>query len=197
LAAADFPWSQTDAWMVDERFVPDGHADHNGSAIRAILGSKPNSLHLIDTAQATAVMAAERYAADLAAVPAAAANTGNLAALPAAGAWPAFDFMLLGMGADGHTASLFPGTGAVDVVDRAALAVTPLTAPHQRISLSLPVLNAAGCVVFLVTGAAKREMLARVLSGKNRELPASLVDPVRGRGLFLGDTQSFPGVIPM
>ena len=188
LAAADFPWKQTQVWMVDERYVPLGNSDHNGTAIKDIFCSHlatvlaPDALHLIDTSKTSSSLAAAAYAAELAGL------QGN--------PWPIFDFILLGMGADGHTASLFPGTQAAEVKDRTALAVTPLTAPHQRISLSLPVLNAARELVFLVTGAAKREMLARVLAQPDPAIPASLVEPSAGRVVFLVDVLSAPPEIP-
>lgn len=190
LAAADFPWKQTQVWMVDERFVPFGSSDHNGSAIKSIFcpaGAEvldPAKLHLIDTSRLSSDLSASVYAAELAEL------QGN-------NAWPVFDFMLLGMGADGHTASLFPGTGAAEIKDRIALAVTPLTAPHQRISLSLPVLNAARQLVFLISGTAKREMLAKVLAGSNGEFPASLVDPPDGRVVFLADALAAPEEVPL
>jgi 6-phosphogluconolactonase len=87
------------------------------------------------------------------------------------GGVPHFDLVLLGMGADGHTASLFPG-------DEAALSATGITtpgrapvAPHDRVSLTVPVLNAGREVLVLVSGEAKREALARVEAGA--DLPAA------------------------
>lgn len=178
-ATADFPWEACRVWLVDERFVPAGHPDHNGTAVAAALasgGRRPAGLRLVDTAAPDAEAAAADYAAALDADPALRA---------AGGRWPTFDFVLLGMGADGHTASLFPGTGAAAAADRSALAVSPPVAPHRRVSLSLPVLDAARFAAALVFGAAKRDALARALAGPDPELPASLLSGQRV--LFLAD----------
>jgi 6-phosphogluconolactonase len=76
-----------------------------------------------------------------------------------------FDLVLLGMGEDGHTASLFPGTGAVNEVERWAIRVQADASPRNRVSLTTPVLNAAARKLFLVTGVGKAPTLARVLEG--------------------------------
>ena len=86
---------------------------------------------------------------------------------------PLFDVTLLGLGADGHTASLFPGTPALE--ERRAWATTVIGAsPEPRISLTYPALESSADILFLVSGAAKKEILARVLAN-DRALPASRI----------------------
>lgn len=106
-----------------------------------------------------------------------------------AGQLPRFDLILLGMGADGHTASLFPGT--VAVAERTRF-VCELYLPEQdlyRLTLTLPVLNQAWLVVFMVSGAGKAAMLKQVLTGGaiDGELPARLVRPQDGEIRWLLD----------
>lgn len=86
---------------------------------------------------------------------------------------PLFDLTLLGLGEDGHTASLFPGTPALAVRDRLAVAVTG-AAPEPRISMTYPALGSSREIVFLVSGAAKKDILRRVLAG-DAALPASAI----------------------
>jgi 6-phosphogluconolactonase len=106
------------------------------------------------------------------------------------GGLPRFDLILLGLGEDGHTASLFPGSAALDEVARWAVAVPHSSPPPPllpRVSLTLPVLNAAAQVVFLVSGAGKAERLAQVLTGPGESLPAGRVHPTAGGLLWLVD----------
>lgn len=97
--------------------------------------------------------------------------------------WPRFDLILLGLGADGHTASLFPGSPALAEPQRWVAAVhEPTVTPAQRLTLTLPVLNQAAHVYFLATGEAKADTVARVLSGAAgvTEAPAAGVRPAQG-----------------
>ena len=100
------------------------------------------------------------------------------ASLPAgSGGAPRLDVVLLGLGENGHTASLFPGTPALDVTDRWATRGLADYAPFDRITLTYPTINAAAAVGFMVTGAAKHEALAATARG---EVPASRVRPADG-----------------
>ena len=92
---------------------------------------------------------------------------------------PRFDLILLGLGADGHTASIFPGSEAARETDRLALAVHAGQSGSERVSLTLPVLNEAAAVLFLVQGTQKAETLRQVLAGAS-ELPAARVKPTGG-----------------
>jgi 6-phosphogluconolactonase len=99
------------------------------------------------------------------------------------GAWPALDVVLLGLGADGHTASLFPHSPALEEKQRWVVATEAPVEPTRRLSLTLPVLNAADNVSFLVAGKDKAAALSRVLAGPVdlAECPAGAVRPSKGR----------------
>jgi 6-phosphogluconolactonase len=102
---------------------------------------------------------------------------------------PSFDLVLLGMGADGHTASLFPGTQALKEVSRWVVEnPVPKLGPH-RLTLTPVILNRAACVIFLVTGADKAKTLAEVLEGplEPGRLPAQLIHPMGGKLFWLVD----------
>ncbi len=109
-----------------------------------------------------------------------------------AGPWPGFDLVLLGLGRDGHTASLFPGQAALE--ERTAWA-SPARAPRspggvsQRVTLTVPSINHAACVIFLVAGPDKAAAVARAIGG-DPALPASAIRPVRGPLRWLIDAQA-------
>jgi 6-phosphogluconolactonase len=88
---------------------------------------------------------------------------------------PRLDVAFLGLGEDGHTASLFPGDPALEITDRLAIPVVAAKPPPNRITLTLPVLRAARSVVILATGAGKRDAVERVLAGPDPATPASLL----------------------
>jgi 6-phosphogluconolactonase len=90
---------------------------------------------------------------------------------------PVLDIALLGLGEDGHTASLFPGDPALGVTDRMAVPVVAAKPPPNRITLTLPVLRGARLVLVLATGAGKADAVARVLAGPDPATPASLLAP--------------------
>jgi 6-phosphogluconolactonase len=125
----------------------------------------PAQIHRIEGERGDAAAAADAYAAAL---------SRAFALVP--GAWPVFDLVLLGVGPDGHTASLFPHTAALDVVDRVAAAAIAPAAPTSRVTLTYPVLNAARAVVVLVSGADKADAVARAFDD---DVPVADC-PVRG-----------------
>ena len=98
---------------------------------------------------------------------------------------PRLDLLLLGLGTDGHTASLFPGTAALDVDDRWVTRGLASTPPVDRLTLTLPVLNAASRVAFLVTGPAKADALRGVVEGS---VPAARVRPRTGNLVWFLDS---------
>ena len=101
---------------------------------------------------------------------------------------PQFDLILLGIGEDGHTASLFPGTQAVKEMNRLAIAAAPFDkTKNGRITITLPVINNAENVMFFVTGGNKAKIIKEVIDGENYLLPAAMVEPENGRLFFLLD----------
>lgn len=160
LAGHALPWDHVHLFQVDERVAPDGHADRNLELIRhRFLASRPlppAHVHAMDVADPDLHAAAEHYAARLREV---------------AGEPPVLDVVQLGLGADGHTASLVPGDPVVDVVDRD---VAP-TGPYQgrrRLTLTYPALARARRLVWIVQGASKSRAVAGLL-GRDVALPAA------------------------
>lgn len=175
---AQAPWAHCHIWWADERCVPPDHHDSNyGVAYNLLLSHLPvQYVHRLHGEMEDAEAAARRYEAELRHV----FGLGPRAR-------PRFDLIMLGMGADGHTASLFPGSVALD--ERRALATTAWApvAPHRRLTLTLPVLNRAAEVIFLVSGPDKAPALAQVFAANPALplLPAALVRPTRGRVRWL------------
>jgi len=163
-------WSAWDVYFADERACPpDDPASNYALAETTLLSQVP-----VDPGRVHR-MPAERDDLD-----AAAAEYSDLLArsLPAsAEGAPRLDLVLLGLGENGHTASLFPGTPALDVTDRWATRGLADYAPFDRITLTYPTINAAAAVGFMVTGAGKHEALAATARG---EVPASRIRPTDG-----------------
>jgi 6-phosphogluconolactonase len=176
-------WPLIHFFWGDERYVPADDKDSNyHMAAETLLSKAPipeANIHRMATGDADEAAAARAAAAEIAA---------HFSLAP--GAWPRFDLVLLGLGDDGHTASLFPGKPALDERAQIVVATPPgrLPPPVDRLTLTLPALNAAAHVVFLVAGAGKAETLARVLAAPDGDaaLPASLVRPA-GRLTWIVD----------
>ncbi len=163
------PWQHVSLFWSDERFVPDWHADSNyrmaKDALLCHLTVQPAAVYPVDTNLPSAAAAAAAYENTIRdAFPAALVANGR----------PVFDAVLLGLGADGHTASLFPGDQAVNENTRWA-AVGRAPDHSKRISLTLPVLNQARRVIFLVAGAEKAAVVAAIARGQGEQLPAAMV----------------------
>ncbi len=154
------PWPQVHVYFGDERAVPpDDPASNFGAARAALLDLVPipaAQVHRMEGERADREAAARAYEA----------------LLP-----DRLDLILLGIGPDGHTASLFPGSGALDETGRRVVPVTGPKPPSERLSITPPVLAAAREVVVLVTGADKAGVVARVLDGVGpvAELPVRVV----------------------
>lgn len=176
------PWGNLEIFWGDERFVPLSSDDSNaGVAMRTFLDSvavDPLRVHAWDTSDTTEAASADAYEAIVRErVPA-----GDDGA-------PRFDLVLLGMGDDGHTASLFPGTGALSETTRIAVANPVEKLATTRLTLTAPTINAARQVVFLMAGAGKASRLAEVIDGPREtdRLPSQLVSPENGRLIWLVD----------
>jgi 6-phosphogluconolactonase len=115
--------------------------------------------------------------------------------LPVADRWPVFDMILLGLGEDGHTASLFPGNNhALDSLYCCEVAVHPQTG-QKRITLTLPVLNRAKQLVFMVTGKGKAEIVSEIIQNPYKNnYPASRVNTGKGMLTWLIDTEAASGL---
>ena len=164
------PWNLVHWYWGDERFVPPDHPDSNYRMARlAMLSHVPApaaNIHPIPTVDTTPAQAATTYEYVLQALyPRDVLDPAR----------PLFEIVLLGLGEDGHTASLFPGVAALDEHKRWTAAVIGAK-PEPRITLTLPALGSARHVIFLVAGANKRPVLDRLAAGE--DLPAGRVGTV-------------------
>jgi len=156
------PWSEVSAWMTDERYVPiDDPSSNAGMAKRALFDHVPASLHEVPWIE-DPMAAAAQYEKDL---------HETLDASPN-GLKPGL--ILLGVGEDGHTASLFPGTDAVTVTDRDFVANWVPQQESWRLTATLPLLTRARRTMFLVSGEHKAHIVAEVLEGDG-DHPAAIV----------------------
>jgi 6-phosphogluconolactonase len=164
---AAVPWERVELWWGDERSVPPEHPDSNYGMTKQHLidplGLDPAKIHRLE-GERPAIQAAADY---------------ERAMVGALGAPPIFDLVWLGMGPDGHTASLFPNSPGVH--DKTSYVIanavdSPLTkGPTTRLTITFPVIDAARHVRFLVGGADKADTLAQVQKGPNERYPSSLV----------------------
>jgi 6-phosphogluconolactonase len=161
LAEKDLPWEKTWIAQVDERFAPEGHPDRNLIHLRKSLAAaplRPEQVVAMSVETEYLEAAAQHYAARL----------GELCGSP-----PVLDLVHLGLGTDGHTASLVPGDPVLDIAD-ADVAVTGVYQGRRRITLTYPLINRARRILWLVTSAAKGEMLRRLCDG-DADIPAGRV----------------------
>lgn len=172
LAAAHVPWRAVHVVQVDERVAPAGHTDRNLTHIyESLLANGPlpsDQLYVMPVESPDLEAAARAYAATLRKV---------------AGEHPVIDLVHLGLGPDGHTASLVPGDPVLDVED----ADVALSGPYQgrrRMTLTYPILNRARRILWVVTGGEKAGMVKRLLNG-DRQIPAGRV--LGDRALLLAD----------
>jgi 6-phosphogluconolactonase len=178
----DIPWGQVHFYWGDERCVPPTDPESCfGMAYALLLGQVP--VPAANIHRALGELAPAAAAADYAAQLAQAGEIGH--------PWPHFDLVLLGMGADGHTASLFPNQLHPE---ESSLSVIPVTAAYQgrpanRISLTPPVFNSARRVLFLVTGENKAAVLEEALNGASDplRLPVQRIRPTLGEVIWMVD----------
>lgn len=185
-------WVRMFLFLGDERFVPPDDPSSNFAMVRqALLAPLPafaGHAFPVPTHLETAAAAAAAYAATLA----------EEFGIGDRGGPPRFDLILLGLGEDGHTASLFPGAASLSVTDRWVAATPPgaLPPPVERITLTFPVLNAAREIVFLVSGQNKAAALRDVLEGNpgRAQRPAVGVRPADGTLTWLVDEAAASGL---
>ena len=177
-------WPQVDLFFGDERCVPPDHPDSNYAmaygALISKVGIPAKNVHRI-IGESNPVESARLY-------------ESQLRTFFGGAAWPRFDLVLLGMGEDGHTASLFPGSDALNEKSKWVMATKQEGSGHDRITLTVPVFTHASRVIFLVTGAGKAERLAQVLRSQPGpdQLPAQAIQPVAGSLEWLVDSAAAP-----
>ena len=178
--APEVLWSQTRVFFGDERLVPPEHPDSNFRMANETLLSKvplqPDNIFRVPTEESDPEQAASRYQSLM---------ENYFAVRP--GQFPCFDLILLGLGSDGHTASLFPGTAALAEKKRLVVANWVEKLKSHRVTVTYPVIDNATCVVFLVSGKEKAGIMREVFENPKADLPAQRVKPASGRLLWLID----------
>jgi 6-phosphogluconolactonase len=190
------PWRDIHLFWGDERCVPSDHPDSNfAMAFRALISKVPvpsQNVHRIPAELNPPEDAAKAYEKILGEFFGSSVKTETHSqAMSGVEPFPSFDLILLGVGKDGHTASLFPGDRVLEEKKRwVAMVRNPHGSPPvPRITLTLPVINRAECVLFLVSGTGKREVIRSILKDVGpaiRSYPAARVSPV-GRLAWLID----------
>lgn len=177
----EIEWARCRVFFADERCVPLSHPDSNfktcwDAFLRLVEIPEGNVISIDPTKEPHEC--AQLYAAQLKEV-------------PVRDGFPSFDLILLGMGPDGHTASLFPGHALVqeEKLSVAAILDSPKP-PPCRITLTLPVLNNSSCVIFVTSGAGKAKVLAKIVEEGSTEFPAGLVKPNDGSVCWLLDSEA-------
>lgn len=172
LAGEDFTWAGVQVFQVDERVAPEGHPDRNLTHLReSLLQHAPlrsEQIHAMPVEASDLNAATTQYA---------------LALREISGSPPVLDLVHLGLGPDGHTASLVPGDAVLDVAD-SDVALTGVYQGRRRMTLTYPTLNRARRVLWVVTGSEKAEMLRRLREG-DVSIPAGLVQ--REQALIVAD----------
>jgi 6-phosphogluconolactonase len=162
LADEDIPWTGVHIVQVDERVAPTGHLDRNLTHLQESLLEhaplRPEQIHAMPVESSDLESAAKHYALTLSEI---------------AGSPPVLDVVHLGLGPDGHTASLVPGDAILQVTSQ-DVALTGVYQGRRRMSLTYPIINRSRCVLWLVTGAEKIEMLAR-LRNADVSIPAGRI----------------------
>jgi 6-phosphogluconolactonase len=176
-------WGSVQIYFGDERAVEPDHPDSNFNtanlALLAGIGLHSSQVHRMAGERRDLSLSAREYETQL----------SKSLAVKGHGGFPRFDLVMLGMGKDGHTASLFPFTDALKEREAWVVRNEVPQMSTERLTLTAPVLNAARCVMFLVSGPDKAEALERVLEGPPNasEFPSQLIAPLEGDLLWLVD----------
>jgi 6-phosphogluconolactonase len=174
-------WASVEIFWSDERCVPPDSADSNYALAQEVLLSKipipANQIHRMPADQPDLEAASREYTSEMQRT----FGTNGI---------PSFDLLQLGMGPEGHTASLFPHQESLHEQQRLVMPVTVPKPPPTRLTFTPPLLNAARHVLFLVTGSEKAEAIQAVLEGpyQPEEYPAQIVRPPNGEVVWMLDT---------
>ncbi len=176
-------WRKTHIWWVDERMVPPGDPESNFGVANKLLLSKitipETNIHRI-LGETAPSREAENYSRQI------------CEQIPMKDGWPRFDLIFLGIGDDGHTASIFPNQMKLLQSDQiCAVATHPVTF-QQRVTLTGRTINNAGKVCILVTGANKAERMSEIWSEgeKGKKLPAGWIHPIEGQSIWFADEKA-------
>lgn len=186
MARQNLPWEKIHVFWGDERYVPPNHPDSNeGMARQAWLNQvaiPPENIHPMPTGATDPAAAAQQYEQTL----------NEFFQIPS-GEFPSLDVILLGMGDDGHTASLFPHTNALQVCDRSVTVGNKDGQP--RITFTVPLINSARAVMFIVAGASKQSALSHIFAPTcdTETYPSRLIQPA-GELWWLLDRAAGEGV---
>jgi 6-phosphogluconolactonase len=186
-SSRNLPWDKIYFFWGDERHVPPDDKDSNYRMVRETLLCQapipPDHVFRMQAEDPDAARVAEGYERTI---------REFFGLKP--GELPRFDLVLLGLGPDGHTASLFPGSAALHEASRLVVANWVEKFGHYRLTLSAPVINNAADVMFLVSGAEKAAALQAVLysNAPAEEFPAKLIHPQDGRLIWIVDRAALP-----
>jgi 6-phosphogluconolactonase len=182
----NLPWDKTHVFIIDERFVPYDSDDNNYHMINRTLLCHvvipAGNIHFISTVENTPEESAVRYEQDLLAY-----------AKKSKSQYPPLDMVILGIGDDGHTASLFPDSLALDETRRLAVAVNSTNSKSpavKRITMTYPVINNARQILFLITGKEKAGVVKDIIGNKKCDLPAARVKTETDKLFFILDKDS-------
>jgi 6-phosphogluconolactonase len=179
-AAPDVPWRDTHVFFSDERFVSPDHPDSNFRMANEAMLSKvpisPQNIFRVPTEEAGADLAAKKYEDSI----------RDFFVLPSDEV-PRFDLILLGLGPDGHTASLFPDSAALNETQRLVVANWVEKFKSYRITFTYSLINHAAYDIFLVSGAEKTRVVREIFEHEGANLPAQRVRPTDGKLLWLID----------
>ena len=180
---AQVPWSRTHFFWSDERHVPPDHPDSNyRMAHEAMLSRVPvpeSNIHRVPSENPDAAAAANEYEQTILQL--------------TKQSVPQLDLILLGLGSDGHTASIFPGSEVLHETKRLVAAPWVEKFNTYRITMTLPLLNNGASVLFLVSGAEKAEIVQKVMEGP-KQYPAQAVQPTHGQLLWMLDKDAAAGL---
>ena len=189
----EIPWSKTHLYWVDERLLPPTDPDSNyGNAKMDFLDDiamPTENVHPMGSENNNPAAAAKNYQQAL-----------NRFLNPATAPYPLFDLIFLGVGTDGHTASIFPRDATALKTDRWVCFVKGGDPNVDRLTLTLPLINQAKCVIIIACGQKKSEIIQTIFTDKHADLPIQKIAPLHGRRVWLLDQDAaarLPGKIKM